>query len=205
MRKMLALLLAAAVLYFAPVFLSVKSQTKTQATASSSKFVTVANAIPNRYIVVLSTTDLSPIPNPTPTSLSATPKNAQSSSTASASAPQFAPHSGAMFDVAGQVPADTQVGATATSLTSTHGGSFSKLWSEAVKGFRLHASEAQAISMSQDSRVAFIVQDGAIAVGTPDTDPIAMAPDPNGFLNPQPNASWGLDRIGQRFLPLDKS
>ena len=57
--------------------------------------------------------------------------------------------------------------------------------------------------MSEDSRVAFIVQDGAIAVGTPDADPIVMTPDPNVFLNPQPNASWGLDRIDQRYLPLN--
>ena len=58
--------------------------------------------------------------------------------------------------------------------------------------------------MSGDSRVAFIVEDGAIAVGTPDTDPIIMTPDPDVELKPQPHASWGLDRIDQRNLPLDK-
>lgn len=57
--------------------------------------------------------------------------------------------------------------------------------------------------MSQDSRVAFIQQDGAIAVGTPDTDPIVMTPDANADLNPQLHASWGLDRIDQRYLPLN--
>ena len=36
--------------------------------------------------------------------------------------------------------------------------------SAALKGFRLHANEGEAISMSNDSRVAFIVEDGAIAV-----------------------------------------
>lgn len=32
-----------------------------------------------------------------------------------------------------------------------------------------------------------------------------MTPDPNAGDNPQPRASWGLDRIDQRSLPLDKS
>src|SRR5215204_3992331 len=62
---------------------------------------------------------------------------------------------------------------------------------------------AVAIAISQDARVAFIEQDGAVAVGTPDTDPIVMTPDLNADLNPQPDASWGLERIDQRDLPLD--
>jgi subtilisin family serine protease len=98
---------------------------------------------------------------------------------------------------------DPVVVATATSLTSTYGGSFSTTWSAALKGFRLNATVAQATAMSGDSRVAFVIEDGAIAVGTPDTDPIVMTPDPGAFLNPQPRASWGLDRIDQRNLPLD--
>ena len=28
-------------------------------------------------------------------------------------------------------------------------------------------------------------------------------PGPSALLNPQPNASWGLDRIDQRYLPLN--
>jgi subtilisin family serine protease len=100
---------------------------------------------------------------------------------------------------------DPGVVATATALTSTYGGTFSLTWSAALKGFRLHSTESQAIAMSQDSQVAFIVQDGAIAVGTPDNDPIGMAPDPGAFQNPQPRAPWGLDRIGQHYLPLDKT
>jgi subtilisin family serine protease len=106
--------------------------------------------------------------------------------------------------VEGPVPADPSVEVTATALTSDYGGTFSLTWSSALKGFRLHSTEAEAIAMSDDPRVAFIVEDGAVAVGTPDGTPIATGtPDPNGFLNPQPGVSWGLDRIDERELPLN--
>ena len=196
MRKTLALLLAAGFLYLVPF---APLSTKSQAMVSSSKFQTVANPIPNRYIVVLATTDLSPIAAPAPTPLAAKPKSVQASS-----ASAITPESSSTFGVEGPIPEDSQVVATATELTSAYGGTFNLTWSNALKGFRLNATQAQAIAMSQDSRVAFISEDGAIAVGTPDADPIATMPDPASFLNPQPNASWGLDRIGQRFLPLDR-
>lgn len=200
MRKTLALLLAAAVLFIAPSLLSVQSQTTTQSATATSKYHTVANAIPNRFIVVLASTNLNPVPAATP--VGGTAKNTPPASTTFSA---ISPDSNPAFEgVIAPAPADPPVAVTATALTSTYGGSFSKTWSDAIKGFRLHATEAQAISMSGDSRVAFIVQDGAIAVGTPDTDPIVMSPDPKGGLNPQPGPSWGLDRIDQRGLPLDQ-
>jgi hypothetical protein len=195
MRNTLATVLALFLLSlvpFAPV-----SESKSMV-ATTSKFQTVANPIPGRYIVVLATTDLSPIANPAPTPIAAAPK---SGSTFNAT--RVSPDLNAMAVAAEPVP-DPGVVATANYLTSTYGGTYSLVWSVALKGFRLNATDAQAIAMSGDSQVAFIVQDEAIAVGTPDTDPIAMTPDPASFLNPQPNASWGLDRIGQRNLPLDR-
>ena len=196
MRKTLALLLATALLYLAPSApVSVKSQTA----VAPGKFQTVANPIPNRYIVVLATTDLSPIAAPAPTPLAATPKSAQPSAFSAT-----ASESSSAIAVDEAIPADSQVEATATELTSTYGGTFSLTWSVALKGFRLHATEAEAIAMSGDSRVAFIVEDGAIAVGTPDGTPIVMTPDPGALQNPQPGASWGLDRIDQRLLPLNQ-
>jgi subtilisin family serine protease len=105
--------------------------------------------------------------------------------------------------VAQPIPTDPQVIATATDLTFAYGGTFSLTWGVALKGFRLHATEAEAIAMSADSRVAFIVEDGAIAVGTPDGTPILMTDDGSADLNPQPHAAWGLDRIDQRNLPLN--
>ncbi len=198
MTKTLALLLLAAFLYMAT---SAPLSTKSQPLVTTTKFHTVANPIPNRYIVVLATTNLSPIPDPTPTPFTApkTAKPATMSAANSASA-----ESSMAFEVEEAVPADSEVVATATALTADYGGTFNLTWSAALKGFRLNATEAQAIAMSGDSRVAFVVQDGAIAVGTPDTDPIVMTPDPNVEVNPQPNASWGLDRIDQRDLPLNR-
>ena len=198
MRKTLALLLAAAFLYLAPSRpLSIKSPVL----AASSKFQTVANPIPNRYIVVLATTDLSPIAAPAPTPVGATPKSAQASTGFASTASAMALDSSSMSFATEPAP-DPQVVTTATELTNTYGGTFSDTWGQAIKGFLLNASEAQAIAMSGDSKVAFIVQDGAIAVGTPDGDPIVMTFGPTGEPNPQPD-TWGLDRIDQRSLPLD--
>jgi subtilisin family serine protease len=194
MRKTLALLLAAACLYFAP---SAPVSVKSQAAAAFAKFQTVANPIPGRYIVVLATTDLSPIAAPAPTPLAAAPKSAPSFSA-------MAPDASEAFVIAEPEP-DADVSDTATDLTGAYGGSFDLTWSKAVDGFRLYATEPQAIAMSGDSRVAFVVQDGAIIVGTPDAEPIVMTPDPASDLNPQPHASWGLDRIDQRYLPLSES
>lgn len=191
MKKTLALVLAAALLY-----LALSPPVSIEGLAAATKFYTAANPIPNRYIVVLATTDLSPIATP-----AATPVSGKASA-ASVSATMAMPIDSSAAVIAEPAP-DPGVVATATSLTSTYGGTFSTTWSVALKGFRLNASQAQATAMSGDSRVAFIVEDGAIAVGTPDSEPIIMTPDPGAFQNPQPRASWGLDRIDQRTKELN--
>jgi subtilisin family serine protease len=191
MRKTLALLLAAGFLYLVPF---APLPIKTRTLAASSKFQTAANPIPNRYIVVLATTDLTPIAAPAPTPKAATPKTL-SASAASA----IALDSNEASFVAAPMP-DSQVVATATYLTSTYGGTFSYTWSLALKGFRLHSTQAEAIAMSGDSQVAFIVEDGAIAVGTPDAEPIQLT---LGQIPTHPYTLWGLDRIDQRYLPLN--
>ena len=196
MRKTLALLLAAAFLYlmaFVPLPISSRSM------AAATKFYTVTNPIPNSYVVVLATTDLSPIAAPAPAPKAISPVNAMSERTSTMSA--IAVDSNSMAFVAEPAP-DPQVVTTATALTSTYGGTYSTTWSVALKGFHLNSTEAQAIAMSGDSRVAFIVQDGAIAVGSPDSTPISMNIGPDGQPNPRPYA-WGLDRIDQHNLPLD--
>ena len=191
MRKTLALLLAAGFLYLVPF---APLPIKTQTLAASSKFQTVPNPIPNRYIVVLATTDLTPIAAPAPTPKAATPRTMTNSAVSATIL-----ESDSESFVAEPMP-DSQVVATATNLTTTYGGSFSTTWSAALKGFRLHATEAEAIAMSQDSQVAFIVEDGAIAVGTPDAEPIQLTLGQNPT---HPYTLWGLDRIDQRYLPLN--
>src|SRR5215813_5592154 len=133
MKKTLALLLAA-FLYLAPARpLVVKSQTM----PAPGKYQTVANPIPGRYIVVLATTDLSPIANPAPTPIAAAPKSGSTFA-----ARTFSADSSAMAVVAEPVP-DPGVVATANYLTSTYGGTYSLIWSVALKGFRLNATDAQ--------------------------------------------------------------
>src|SRR5688572_20162743 len=124
MTKTLALLLAAGFLYLVPSHpLSVKSQPL----VPPSKFYTVANPIPNRYIVVLATTDLSPIAAPAPTPITATRKVGQATA-----ALAISPDMSSETFVA-EPAHDTHVVATATELTSTYGGTFSLTWSEALK------------------------------------------------------------------------
>src|ERR1044072_6892753 len=116
MKKTLALVLAAAFLYVPPSNpLSIKSP----ALAASTKFYTAANPIPNRYIVVLATTDLSPVATP-----AATPVSGMASAASVSTAMRMSVASSSAAVVAEPAP-DPGVVAAATSLTSTYGGSFS--------------------------------------------------------------------------------
>jgi hypothetical protein len=56
----------------------------------------------------------------------------------------------------------------------------------AIKGFSVRMSEQQATKLADDPRVAFVEEDGVVEMVTTQT-----------------GATWGLDRIDQRNLPLD--
>ena len=193
-----------------------------RASAADSKFRPVANPIPGRYIVVLATTNLDPVaettptPGPTPAAADLSLLDAASSSVSAAGAAAASSFAGAAYvetaaqavtattdETAAPAPTpDPQTVETRDALLETYGGSADKTWSYAFKGFRLIATLATALAMSADSRVAFVEPDGAIGVGTPDTDPIIMVFDPLAGQAPQTGATWGLDRIDQRALPL---
>ena len=56
----------------------------------------------------------------------------------------------------------------------------------ALKGFSVRMPEEQAAKLAQDPRVAFVEEDGVVSIVTTQT-----------------GATWGIDRIDQRDLPLD--
>ena len=56
----------------------------------------------------------------------------------------------------------------------------------AIKGFSMRMPEAQALKLANDPRVEFVEEDGVVHIVTTQT-----------------GATWGLDRIDQRNLPLD--
>lgn len=84
----------------------------------------------------------------------------------------------------GMSAADTQN--LAYALESQYLGVVGAVWSEAVNGAVLSLTPEQAQALAEDPRVALVEEDGLIQL-----DAV------------QANATWGLDRIDQRALPLD--
>ncbi len=75
------------------------------------------------------------------------------------------------------------------SLIRAHGGAVRRVYSSALRGFSVTMTEQEALRMSEDPRVRYIEQDRVISLhGTQSNPP-----------------SWGLDRVDQRYLPLDQS
>jgi len=59
-------------------------------------------------------------------------------------------------------------------------------YNRAIKGFSVRMNEQQALRLADDPRVAFVEEDGVVSLGATQT-----------------GATWGLDRIDQRDLPLN--
>ncbi|MFI8363625.1 S8 family serine peptidase [Streptomyces sp. NPDC085612] len=85
---------------------------------------------------------------------------------------------------------DQQAAASAAERTArTHGGTVRTVYSTALRGYAADMTEAQAARVAADPAVSYVQQDGLHAVSaTSQTDP-----------------PWGLDRVDQRDLPLDRT
>ncbi|MEV0177460.1 S8 family peptidase [Streptomyces sp. NPDC050803] len=79
--------------------------------------------------------------------------------------------------------------AAGKSLAEKYGAKISHTYGTVLNGYAIRADERQAKRLAADSRVASVVQDTRVSLEHTQKNP----------------PSWGLDRIDQRNLPLDKS
>ncbi|HEY6212182.1 MAG TPA: S8 family peptidase, partial [Vicinamibacterales bacterium] len=77
------------------------------------------------------------------------------------------------------------VAGAANSLNNAHGGRIGHLYQKALKGFSIELNEQQAQKLAGDPLVKYVEEDGVVEIDTTQT-----------------GATWGLDRIDQRDLPL---
>lgn len=78
--------------------------------------------------------------------------------------------------------------AYAVNLTAAYGGKVDRIFKHALNGFTAEMSEKEAEALSKDPSVAYIEEDQEMSI--------------NAVQSP---ATWGLDRIDQRNLPLSNS
>ncbi len=68
-----------------------------------------------------------------------------------------------------------------STLTALQRGRIRQIYQQGIRGFAINLSDADAQEVSRDSRVQFVEEDSVVS----------------------PSVSWGLDRIDQRYLPLN--
>jgi subtilisin family serine protease len=79
--------------------------------------------------------------------------------------------------------------ATGKGVAEKYGAKISHTYDTVLNGYAIRANERQAKRLAADSQVASVVQDTRVSLDHTQKNP----------------PSWGLDRIDQRSLPLDKS
>ncbi|MBD0844671.1 S8 family peptidase [Streptomyces sp. TRM68416] len=95
----------------------------------------------------------------------------------------------------------TAPSAAGKSLAEKYGAKISHTYGTVLNGYAIRADERQARRLAADSRVASVVQDTQVTLkDTPGDTPKKTLK--KTLKNPP---SWGLDRIDQRNLPLDRS
>ncbi|HEY9825040.1 MAG TPA: S8 family peptidase [Stenomitos sp.] len=90
----------------------------------------------------------------------------------------------------------SQVKSVAKNLVTTKAGGRGKLkflYSSAISGFSVRMSAADARKLSQDDRVQYVVEDPKIT----------LSGSFSSAATTQTSATWGLDRIDQKALPLN--
>lgn len=97
--------------------------------------------------------------------------------------------------------ASTGAGATADTargLLDEHDGLLGQVYSNALQGFSATMSTAEATALSQDPRVERVEQNATVRA---DPTQVGRGVGPAAV---QDDPTWGLDRIDQRDLPLDR-
>lgn len=79
----------------------------------------------------------------------------------------------------------------AQSLAQRFAGRVQHVYRDDPKGFSIKLTEAQALKLSADSRVALVYEDSTVP------------PPPNVEPTAQSGMGWALDRMDQHLLPLD--
>ena len=85
-------------------------------------------------------------------------------------------------------PVSRAPGFVAAGMQRAYGASVQRVFTSALNGFVADMSRAQALRTSRDPRVAYVEQDAVVRLSQTQTP-----------------ATWGLDRIDQRSLPVDNA
>lgn len=83
-----------------------------------------------------------------------------------------------------RLPED-EVEAAADDLVYKHRGRKNHVYKSTLKGFSANLSEKEALKLAEDPRVAYVEEDGEVTIAATQT-----------------SATWGIDRVDQRNLPL---